>query len=276
MPPWVAPYLDGGLGNRLFQYAAAAGLAERWSHTPVFIASRCGNNTHGSIATLFRMFPAIPLIDPQEPVLELKETKGAVHTFTSYEVAPPVSTLISGARQNLQYFPNNLSLLEPDWDLALGGPLVRTFLAVDAGLHISPEKTVSIHYRLGDYRHLAHHQVDLGHYYKTALNRVPPGHRIHLFSDEPAICEPFFRVYAARKGLTLTVAKVRSDIETLYEMSLCLGGNIVANSTFSWWGAWYAHAAGSPWATYPDTWGTGTPDPGGLLPSWGEQIPVKN
>jgi len=274
--PWVAPHLDGGLGNRLFQYAAAAGLAERWKFDTAFLASRFGNNNHGSIATLFRMFPSVPLIDVNEPILELKEPPGAMYTFTDYSVVAPVSTLIGGARQNITYFPKNPSLLQPDWDSALGGPLVRTFLAHDAGLaaRAHQESTVSIHFRLGDYRYIAHHQIDLGNYYRTALDRVPAGCRLHLFSDEPALCQAHFQSYATRKGLTLTVAKVRSDIETLYEMSLCLGGNIVGNSTFSWWAAWYAHAAGSPWATYPEKWGNGLPSPGGLVPNWGEQIAV--
>jgi hypothetical protein len=274
--PWVAPHLDGGLGNRLFQYAAAAGLAERWNFDTAFLASRFGNNNHGSIATLFRMFPSVPLIDADGPILELKESTGAIYSFTEYTVVPPVSTLIGGARQNINYFPKNLSLLQPDWDSALGGPLVRTFLTQDADLttRAQQEKTVSIHFRLGDYRYMPHHQLDLGNYYKAALQRVPAGHRLHLFSDEPALCKVYFQAYAARKGLAFTTAKVRSDIETLYEMSLCLGGNIVGNSTFSWWAAWYAHTAGSPWATYPDKWVNGLPCPGGLVPNWGEQIAV--
>jgi hypothetical protein len=274
--PWVAPHLDGGLGNRLFQYAAAAGLAERWNFNTAFLASRFGNNNHGSIATLFRMFPSVPLIDADGPILELKEAAGTMYSFTEYSVVPPVPTLIGGARQNIQYFPKDLSLLEPDWDSALGGQLVRTFLAQDANL-ASPsqqEKTVSIHFRLGDYRYIPHHQIDLGNYYRVALDRVPTSHRLHFFSDEPALCKSYFQAYATRKGITFTVAKIRSDVETLYEMSLCLGGNIVGNSTFSWWAAWYAHTAGSPWATYPDKWGTGLPNPGGLVPNWGEQITV--
>lgn len=274
--PWVAPHLDGGLGNRLFQYAAAAGLAERWNFETAFLASRFGNNNHGSIATLFRMFPSVPLIDADGPILELKEPAGATYSFSDYAVTPPVSTLIGGARQNIHYFPKNATLLQPDWDSALGGPLVRSFLTQDAGLttRAQQEKTVSIHFRLGDYRAIPHHQIDLGNYYRTALQRVPAGHRLHLFSDEPALCKAYFQAYAGRKGLVFTTAKVRSDIETLYEMSLCLGGNIVANSTFSWWAAWYAHTAGSPWATYPDKWLNGLPCPGGLVPNWGEQITV--
>jgi hypothetical protein len=130
--------------------------------------------------------------------------------------------------------------------------------------------------RLGDYRHLKHHQVDLGAYYTKALERVPAGSRLHLFSDEPDLCLPLFRDVIASKKLEYTRATTYSDIESLYEMSLCLGGTITANSTFSWWGAWFAHMNGAAWATYPDSMGAGQPEPSDLAPSWGTVISTKN
>jgi hypothetical protein len=164
----------------------------------------------------------------------------------------------------------------PNWGSALGGPFVRGWIEKDAGLcdPVERARTVSLHVRLGDYLKLPHHQVDLGQYYATALKRLKAGQRLHIFSDEPERCASQFAGFAAGHGISFTVAKVRSDVESLYEMSLCLGGNITANSTFSWWGAWFAHAAGSPWATYPSNWGRGMPEPTDLFPEWATVIPV--
>ena len=77
---------------------------------------------------------------------------------------------------------------------------------------------------------------------------------------------------AAEKNIRLGMAVTNSDLESLYEMSLCLGGTITANSTFSWWGAWFAHAAGAAWATYPSSMGQGQPEPVDLFPEWGDVI----
>jgi hypothetical protein len=274
---WLAPSLGSGLGNRLFQYAAAAGLAEKWGKSLQFLIRRCTESPHGALATLFRMYPHVPLVDTEEPYTEFKEPPRAYYEFSPFsDTAPQGCVVIQGFRQSPMYFPKNLTLLQPDWDSALGGPLVRALIEKDAALSTPEERvrTVSIHVRLGDYLKLPHHQVDLGGYYKQAFEKIQPGSRIHLFSDEPDRCTQQFAVYARAHEFVLTVAKPRSDVEALYEMSLCLGGNIVANSTFSWWGAWFAHASGSPWATFPNNWGRGMPKPTDLFPEWGTVLPV--
>jgi hypothetical protein len=134
---------------------------------------------------------------------------------------------------------------------------------------------VAVHVRLGDYKGLAHHLVGLERrYYAEALRRVAPGQRIILFSDEPAVAR---QLLASSCGeAPIVVAPARADVESLYQMSCCLGGTITANSTFSWWGAWFAHAAGAAWATYPDKWHQrihASPD---LFPSWGTVIAVSD
>lgn len=275
---WVAPGLSSGLGNRLFQFAAAAGAAERWRTPLVFSLPCCKEAPHGAFATIFRMYPHIPQVE-EGFTAEVKEIPQTHYEFAELPVTAPASkTLLHGFRQNPRYFPKDSSALEPNWDFALGGSAVRRWIEFDAGFTNPQERarTVSLHVRLGDYRKLAHHQENLTSYYARALQKVGPGSRLHLFSDEPDLCRAQFGQLCAARGLNLTVAKVRSDVESLYEMSLCLGGNITANSTFSWWGAWFAHAAGSPWATYPSRWGQGMPDPAGVVPAWGEVISVGN
>lgn len=276
---WLAPCLGSGLGNRLFQHAAAAGLAEKWNKQLCFLISRCRESPHGAIATIFRMFPDVPIVDFSESYLEFKEQPRGFYDYCPFGMNGPTEPVVlQGFRQSPLYFPtkDNHHMIIPNWDSALGGHLVRRLIEKDAGLD-TPEKrtnTVSIHVRLGDYRVLSHHQIDLNKYYQTCLKKMKPGSRLHLFSDEPELCSHQFALYASQNGLSFTVAKPRSDVESLYEMSLCLGGNIVANSTFSWWGAWFAHESGSPWATFPDKWGNGMPDPTDLFPEWGTVVSV--
>jgi len=221
------------------------------------------------------MFPQTPLIESDQPFTELLEPQRGYYSYSPLP-SPAGPIVVHGFRQSPKYFPANLRLLHPDWDTALGGPVVRRIIEREAGLATEEQRrrTVSVHMRMGDYLVLPHHQVELGRYLMEALQRIPPKSRIHFFSDEPEKCGLYVRSYAKSRNLDFTIANVRSDVESLYEMSLCQGGNIVANSTFSWWGAWFAHQAGSPWATFPSSFGQGMPKTTDLYPEWGTVIPV--
>jgi hypothetical protein len=265
---WVAPALTSGLGNRLFQLAAAAGVAEEWNYELVLTLAACKESPHGALASIFRMFPWIRLIEDISGSIGYEEPARGFYEYSSIWPPQGLNCIIKGFRQNPKYFPKRM--LVPNWDSALGGPLLRKKVEQLAGLESMAERkrTYAIHVRLGDYRILPHHQVDLARYYETALKRLPAGARLHVFSDEPNACRS---VFASRE---MTMAVTASDVESLYEMSLCLGGTITANSTFSWWGAWFAHEAGAAWATYPSSMGNGLPDSKGIVPSWGVTLSV--
>jgi hypothetical protein len=269
---WVAPSLSSGLGNRLFQYAAAAGAAEQWNRELVFYMPRCKESPHGSLSSIFKLFPSVRMIEHIQPYKEFVEPPRRFYQYIPLgQAAPSENILVSGFRQSPLYFPKKIT---PDWDSALGGPVIRRKVETLAGLNTFAERkqTYAIHVRLGDYKYLLHHQVNLSNYYRKALEKVPRGSRLHLFSDEPDLCRNMFLDVVKAKELQLTLAVTHSDIESLYEMSLCLGGTITANSTFSWWGAWFAHAEGAEWATYPETMGDGQPEAVDLFPEWGTVI----
>lgn len=281
--PWVSPALTSGLGNRLFQMAAAAGAAERWGRQLAFYVPAMTENPHGRTGTIFDLFPLVPVVEepPADAPFVLQEPPRRFYEYlglgaTAPHPAKPV--LMRGFWQSPRYFPV-VTMPTPDWGRALGGAAARRWLERDAGLAEEGERrrTVALHVRLGDYRKLPHHQQDLGAYFAAALGRIDAGKRVHFFSDEPELCAKFFEGVCARRGLQYTVARVRSDVESLYEMSLCWGGTVCANSTFSWWGAWFAHGAaaaagGAHWATMPDRWGAGQPEPVDLFPEWAEIV----
>jgi hypothetical protein len=217
------------------------------------------------------------MIEEQVQTTELTEPPRRYYDFMPLTLPKEHSghLLICGCRQSPSYFPKDVL---PDWDAALGGTVIRRKVESLAGLTTDAERrqTYALHLRLGDYRLLPHHQVELTQYYAKALERVPAGSRLHLFSDEPNTCIKLFSRISSTRGLRITMAATASDVESLYEMSLCLGGTITANSTFSWWGAWFAHQNGAAWATYPDSMGNGMPEPTDFVPTWGTVVSVRD
>ena len=278
---WLSPKISCGLGNRLFQFAASLGVAELLKRKPVFYVPAIENVHHGAIATLFRMYPHIPVIEEEAPCKKIMEPPNTFYKFIDLSGLKNEegNIILDGSRQSPLYFPKDTRKLLPDWDSALGGPVVRRMLEKELDLTEKAgrrESSYAIHIRLGDYKYLPHHQIPVLHYYKQALNYIPPfaGTRLVLFSDEPTLCHDIFKEVLAGRSIELVVAPVHTDVESLYQMSLCLGGTITANSTFSWWGAWFAHENGAAWATYPDIWGTGLPPTTDLYPEWATVLRV--
>jgi hypothetical protein len=97
-----------------------------------------------------------------------------------------------------------------------------------------------------------------------------------LFSDEPDLCKDWISNEVTSRGLSFIVCEELTEVEPLWLMSKCLGGAIVANSTYSWWGAYFAkqNATKSFPAFFPDVWGKGLPPAHDVVPSWGTAVPI--
>jgi hypothetical protein len=226
------------------------------------------------------LFPDIPVEEAETEEIWDTPFHSTPPLFT-YEPFPdtpptPLPVVIEGCFQTELYFPS--CGIHPDWKSALGP--AREKIERRAGLATAAERerTWMIHFRFGDYLHSPVHQVDLRLYYHKCLMAVPAGARLHVFSDEPERCRKFMEEEAA--GREVTWATSNHDLEALYEMSLCRGGALTANSTFSWWGAYFARQGaieqqGTAFrAFYPDNWGAGLPPATDVIPSWGERMCV--
>ena len=93
---------------------------------------------------------------------------------------------------------------------------------------------ISLHVRRGDYLRAPHLfptcKVD---YYARALQRLPPELPVVIFSDDIAWC----RTQDIFRGNRFVFSENASNVTDLRMMSLC-DHHIIANSSFSWWGAW--------------------------------------
>lgn len=273
MKPWVAGHITGGLGNRLFQHAAAMGLSEKWGHRVVFYLPKAAPTNHGPFENLFRLFPSTPLLTDEEPHIEMPEPNGYVFTYLAFQDQPIVANiLVDGWRQTARYFPS--AGVSVRWEGILSferqASLLRTY-----SLDTESKATCFVHIRLGDYKILPHHQIDIGTYIQKACQQFDPNTRFLVFSDEAVQYKAMLESVVKSLGHHPVVVEEPDEIENLFLMSHCLGGAIVANSTFSWWGAYFAHQrAGSSTfrACYPTVWGHALPLARDIIPSWGIRI----
>lgn len=269
---WVAGHLTGGLGNRLFQHAAAMGLAEKWGYPCVFYLPAAAPTNHGPFESIFQLFPTVPIVQDIIPYKVLSEPVGHVFTYTSFSDTPlQESCLVDGWRQSESYFPSKG--IHVSFDTAI--PKERqTALLQKYGLDTQSSTTGLLHIRLGDYTILPHHQMDVGSYVLRASKHFEKGSRFLVFSDEAQKYRSMLEEFTKAIGHTPVVVDEPNELEALYLMSHCGGGAIVANSTFSWWGAYFARQrfGDSYKALYPRVWGAGLPPARDIIPTWGVAI----
>lgn len=125
---------------------------------------------------------------------------------------------------------------------------------------------VSLHIRRGDYRHVSEGQILLPlEYYRAAIQllqkRFDDAH-FFIFSDDLAWARAHFPAH-----LPATFAEGNGEDqahEDLRLMSSCRH-HIIANSSFSWWGAWLNSDPGKA-VIMPRQWMGSMATPAGLIP----------
>jgi hypothetical protein len=118
------------------------------------------------------------------------------------------------------------------------------------------KNTVAIHVRHGDYLDKDKqecHPVLTAAYYDNAMQEMyyllGPNVNFIFFSDDIAWCKQHYR------GENIYYAQGNSDVVDLYLMAHCQH-HIIANSSFSWWGAWLKKlfTDNSGFVIAPKTW----------------------
>tara|TARA_Y100000389_G_C17342452_1_gene454075 strand:- start:79 stop:915 length:837 start_codon:yes stop_codon:yes gene_type:complete len=245
--------LMGGLGNQFFQIATT--LAYSWTH---------------DIPAVFHKIHHSPSIFKPKPVY----WDSYFHTLSTqitslddawvyqeprfeYDALPQTKTdmLLRGYFQSYRYFDSYRSEILKLFQLPKS--------TIDT-IHqqYEPENwdtPIAVHIRRGDYLKLKkkHPVLSESNYYQKALEQFPDNANFIVFSDDINWCKRAFKIistprpyryirhYRDRYHQHRRFHFIEStDINELYLMTRC-HHHIIANSSFSWWGAYMSSQTGT-------------------------------
>lgn len=253
----------GGLGNQMFQYAFAIGFRERFRDIKVKIDISCfkGYPLHNGyeINSIFK--------NAIIPIASFSEISKMAYPYYHYRlwqigrrilkkrgsmiveeseakldlnlIKNPLDLYYDGYWQEEEYFMDFRNNILHEFEF----PVINDFNNSKLLDTIKENRTVSIHVRRGDYvNHPLFKNICTIEYYKNAINHIKS-------IDQSISC---FVIFSNDIEWTKSVFKSEfSDIKTIFVdwnngsnsyrdmqmMSQC-NHNIIANSSFSWWGAW--------------------------------------
>jgi hypothetical protein len=237
----------GRLGNQMFQLASAIGIANErgfgvgipienctreMGNGPIDVKTGLLTNVKCDLLDCFNL-PSKYLI--QEGRINLQ----SVYSERNFKFNPQVLTLspntdLYGYFQTEKYFKKYrkeiLQTFTFKEEYSIGA---TTFLSEKINSTSMYKDVVSLHVRRGDYTlYPNHHPVCSDDYYQSAIGKFNLENSVFLvFSDDIEWCKKKF------EGENFIFSDTDNPYLDLAIMSLC-DHHIIANSSFSWWGAW--------------------------------------
>jgi hypothetical protein len=220
----------GRLGNQMFQYAALKGIAANNNYN-ICIPPSSGNNEWRE-HQLFNCFTLetinqlnIQYVDSDRPIIQEKSFCFDEDLFNKC----PDWVSLHGFFQTEKYFKHIKEEIKKDFSFK---PDILNSSQEAIFDLINP---ISLHIRRTDYLTNPNHKALSLDYYKKALEQFDKNQIVIIFSDDPkwAFEQELF------SSDRFIVSENNSNYTDLCLMTLCKG-HIIANSSFSWWGAWLA------------------------------------
>jgi hypothetical protein len=261
--PLVVSKLIGGLGNQMFQYAVGRAVAQRHGASLLLdvsgyehydlrryeldefaINARPANSEELTLfiaaprtrppTLLHRIFNRIEMLKPNAVLQE------ASFTYDARIETQSLPVYLDGYWQSEKYFAGLASALRSEFTLK--GQLDPDNTRMAKRIAEAGGNAISLHIRRGDYVTNAHtaqyHGVCSLDYYRVAVaymaDRVEEPH-FFIFSDDHDWVSANLDI-----GFDTTLVDVNGPDRGICDMDLMKScrHHIVANSSFSWWGAW--------------------------------------
>ena len=225
----------GRLGNQMFQYASLRGIAAKNGYNfmippPAESYEKMDEWTQHQLFYPFNMSTVqnlnVQYTDGERPVVSEKDFGFDEDLYNNC----PRWVDVRGYLQSEKYFKEIEDVIREDFTFK------PQFLRPSRSMIGSFEDPVSLHIRRTDYLTLSHHHNNLGlDYYEEALSHFDEDRNVVIFSDDPEWCKEQSLFESDR----FLVAEGNINYVDMCLMSLCKA-HIIANSSFSWWGAWLA------------------------------------
>jgi len=242
--------LQGGLGNQMFQYAAGRRLA-KLRDTKLMLDTSWYDRAKQDDGVGKRVYELGPMAISEHlwrptvaakaqlklhhgPIFNDEDNSYVYHT--AFDQLPNYTRLF-GYFQNEKYFRDIRDVIMREFTLkqSATGRNAKLLAAIEAD-----DSSVSLHVRRGDYvtsaAHSAHHGAKGPDYYAAATKRLATKVKnptYYVFSDDIAWCRQHIKL----DDKTVFVDGNDYGGEDMRLMRACRH-NIIANSSFSWWGAW--------------------------------------
>ena len=258
----VISHIIGGLGNQMFQYAAGRALSLEYGvPLRLDVSGFAGYGLHqgfelqrvfncpGEIAAeaevrgiLGWQYSSVIRRVVSRPGMAAFRRKGfVVEPFFSYwpDICRiPKDSYLFGYWQSDKYFQAHAPVIRADF--AFKSPLADK--NAELGEQIGRENAISLHVRRGDYvknpKTTATHGLCSPEYYQSAIQYVidrVERPSFYIFSDDPAWVRENMKIKYPSVYVDHNLgAESYNDMRL---MSMCRH-HIIANSSFSWWGAW--------------------------------------
>lgn len=251
----IVVYISGGLGNQLFTFAFGYALSQELQ-ADFYIDTSSPDNGLGdrfglidfNITYAKRVSYAYYYGIINRTLLNRVRKRNVIGwTIREYKGKKPTvydaktknikrSTYFKGYWQSEKYFvkyrKDLLEMFQPKEERTIS---VRNIIKT-----VSQQNSVALHVRRGDYVTIGCHlQMD---FYDKAIQfikeKIGDDIVLYIFSDDIKFCKQYFEKFS--KSAKIVYPKYQSDNKTLDDlliMSHCKH-MIMANSTYSWWGAW--------------------------------------
>ena len=236
--------IKGGLGNQMFQWACGRNLSIKYK-MPVYLDTSYYKISNSNRNFELFEFPHLKYID-----------------IDKLDTLPDYSTINEPPNFEFRDFPTEMNSnfrLEGYWQtekffIDIKELIIEEFSMTDetkkrlvSKYHEIGKDSVSIHVRRTDYvSSNGFHPLQNIEYYIEGLSIIKNYKNIFIFSDDIDWCKKNFNFKNS------FFVEGNSNVEDLWLMTLC-NHNIIANSSFSWWGA-YLNMKSDRKVIYPKNW----------------------
>jgi hypothetical protein len=266
--------LCGGLGNQLFQIFTTIAYAINYSKPFFFLNNQqLGDGSNGSTIRYTYWETFLTALKPfLKNINEIPQLMFIMEKDFMYQELPEnfdrnYGTLLVGYFQSPKYFNKYKETICKLLKIELKKMIVKNRVKID----FDKINSISIHFRFGDYKKYPNvYKLLPKEYYKNALNFImnelehnkinvdiqKKDNIVLYFCEDNSISE-VEEIINNLKNTFLHINFIRAkpdlkDWEQMLLMSLC-EHNIIANSTFSWWGAYLNSNVGKI-VCYPEEW----------------------